>query len=775
MTISSESYVGDDNFPLNGVRILEVSTTRAARIAGQLLADLGADVVRTMDDSQAPAVPPDPGEVWWDRGKRLIPFNANEIRRAVSDADVLLIDYTPARIETAGLDAGGLRTLNPWLSHVWMPPYAAVGRWAELDEDPLLLDAVGGIAGRYPSEEDRPVAPVVATTSIVHGALGAGAAVAGLVGRNRTGLGHNAVVGGLHAAGAQMATMMIEGLDQQVFSPGRSVKSLPFWRMYQGADEQWFFLATLTPDLFFRALDALDRMDILVLPEVAGEFTNLLVEGAAVRAVEYELESLFATRPADHWVETFAAADVPCAPVRTRSEWAGSDIVAANHSMTSIEHDELGMVTMPDVPIGFSRSGVRAARVAVAVNNPGDNALWPRKDRTTCTETEAVNELPLHGLKVIDAATFLAAPLVAGLLADHGAEVVKVEPPNGDPYRTFALSFVAANQRKRGVALDLGTESGRAAWLDLACGADVLVENLRPGRLDKLGLGAETLRREHPGLVHCTVSAYGRADEYAMAPAFDPVFQAQSGMAAAQGGDGRPLAAAMPTHDTCTGVLGALGVLAALYERDTSGVGQQVWASLASTSIFLQGTELTTYAGRPESQRGGVDYPGPAEGHRYYQCLDGWVGIVAVSTARRTSVLSALGVTDLSEISSVLASRTADDTLTLLSGHGVPACKVLEQQGALGDPFLEQNGFSHVVAHPQFGRLRLVRRFTQWESGIGDESGRSADSGIAPGRSFVVGEDTREVLEELGYSHASIESVVGRRGTTREQADVSTL
>lgn len=754
MTSLSETDQETTGCPLSGVRVLEVSTTRAARIAGQLLSDLGADVVRIVDAHADPTIPPEPGEVWWDRGKRVVASGADTARDAAREADVLVVDHTPAGLTSSQLSAEDIQVLNPGLIHVWMPPYAAAGRWAELNEDPLLLDALGGIAGRYPCVEDRPVAPVIATTSLLHGALGAGAAVAGLVGRNRSGSGHTAVVSGLHAAGTQMATMMIEGVDQPVFSPGRSVRSLPFWRMYQASDGQWFFLATLTPDLFIRALDALDRMDILVLPEVGGEFTNLMVvDSPGVRVVEQELESLFATEHCSHWIGLFAAADVPCAPVRTRAEWAASDIVSANHGMTTIDHEVLGTVTIPDVPISFSRSRVRTPRAAV-VERQRTSELWPRRHPTTDAAPPS-GRRPLEGIRVIDAATFLAAPLVASLLADHGAEVLKIEPRNGDPYRAFTLSFISANQRKRGIALDLGTEPGRETLLDLVRGADVLVENLRPGRLDKLGVGPVVLQRERPELVQCTVSAYGRAGDYATAPGFDPVFQSLSGMAAAQGGDGQPLAAPMPAHDTCSGALGALGVLAALYERGTSGVGQQVWASLASAATFLQGGELTEYAGRPAPSLGGVDHPGPAEGHRFYSCSDGWVAVAAVGAQHKADLLRAFGISELTEIVPVLTAHTVVEALTRLDEHGVPACQVLEQQGALDDPFLQENRFSHVVTDPQFGRLRLVRTFVQW----GD------DDTVPPGRSFAVGEDTREVLAAMGYPESRIDVVLGRDST----------
>jgi len=110
---------------LNGIRVLEVSTTRAARIAGQLLADLGADVVRAVDVLPDPAIPANPGEVWWDRGKRLVPLGSEEIRNAIGGADVLFVDHTPTGLTASHLRVEDIQARNPGLSHVLMPPYAA--------------------------------------------------------------------------------------------------------------------------------------------------------------------------------------------------------------------------------------------------------------------------------------------------------------------------------------------------------------------------------------------------------------------------------------------------------------------------------------------------------------------------------------------------------------------------------------------------------------------------------------------------------------------------
>src|SRR5690606_2858866 len=357
-------------------------------------------------------------------------------------------------------------------------------------------------------------------------------------------------VGGLHAVAAQMTTMMMEGLDQQVFSPGTSGSGPPCWRPYRCADGRWFFLAALTPGLFFRALEALDRMDILVLPEVAGEFANILVEDRGGRVVAGELEELFEARPCGHWLDLLEKAGVPCAPVATRSEWIRSDPVVANAGTVVREPPALGPVTMPGSPIIFA--GVAGSPGAIpeverCEGPPGNMwAAGASADDPWKSAPDGHAGLPLAGIRVLDASTFLAAPFAASLLADFGADVVKVEPAAGDPYRAYPVSFIAVNQRKRGIALDLKKAEGAEVLRTLVRGADVLVENFRPSRLERVGLTPDSLHRENPGLVHCSVTAYGQDGSSADAPGFDPVFQSLSGMAAAQGGDGEPVISAMP-------------------------------------------------------------------------------------------------------------------------------------------------------------------------------------------------------------------------------------
>jgi crotonobetainyl-CoA:carnitine CoA-transferase CaiB-like acyl-CoA transferase len=753
--------------PLVGARILELTGGIAGGAAGMLLADLGAEVVRVVSPGE-PRRPWDPAQLCRDRGKLLATLDrskvgaATELRRLVDAADVVLTDVRPGELERGGLDAATLLHRDHRLVHAWLPPYAVRGRWSQLPDDPLLLAAIGGFADHHPAAEDRPVAPVVPTVAYVHGALGAAAIAAALVGREATGTGRALAVTGLHASAAILAPMMVQGLDvSEVFSPGKSLPGAPHYRMYQAADGRWLYLAALTPEFFFRALDALDRMDVLARPDVGGEFSNFLVPaiGAAVGA---QLEESFGTRPCEEWLTLFAEAGVPVAPVSSRTEWMASEIVAANRARLEFEHPELGAVTMPGIPVTLSSTPGAVRHLPGNDHVVPAKAVWRDVDERARSATPAIapSGLPLAGLRVVDLCTFLAGPFASAVLADHGADVIKVEPVTGDPYRVYTVSYVVVNQRKRAVALDLRHPDGRAALIDLVRHADVLIDNLRPASLDRLGLGEQVLANANPRLVRASVSAYGHGGPWADLPGFDPVMQALSGLATAQGGIGDPVPTTAPVHDVGTGSVAAFAILAALYARATTiGTGQRVTTSLAAVSTLLQSAELTTFAGRPPTSEGGADFPGPSAGHRYYRTSDGWLAVAATTPSQLLDLLHVVGDPDWAalddaelarRLGNALANRPVIEWVDELAARDVPACQVLERTGELDDPFLVDNVFSHVVREPVLGRLRVVRSYTDWLT-----ADRPPPASGAP-----VGRDTRAVLEEVGMAPEHIERIV---------------
>jgi crotonobetainyl-CoA:carnitine CoA-transferase CaiB-like acyl-CoA transferase len=210
----------------------------------------------------------------------------------------------------------------------------------------------------------------------------------------------------------------------------------------------------------------------------------------------------------------------------------------------------------------------------------------------------------LSGIKVVDLSRVLGGPYCTQILGDHGAEVIKVEPPSGDETRTWgppfvdgtASYFIGVNRNKRGIVLDLAGEDGQRALWGLLEGADVLVENFKTGTLEKWGLGSETLRERFPQLIHCRISGFGADGPLGGMPGYDAAIQAMSGLMSVNGAaDGGPARIGVPVVDLVTGLNAAIGILLALQERQRSGFGQFVETSLFDCALSVQHPHFANY------------------------------------------------------------------------------------------------------------------------------------------------------------------------------------
>lgn len=726
---------GSADGPLTGLRVLEISAGRAGRIAGMLLADLGADVVAVVPPGQSPQEPPQPADVCWGRGKRQLAASDADALALAGGADVMLVNVTPAEITKRALTSQHVRAVAPDVVHVWLPPYAETGEWCDLPDDPLFLAALTSLAVSLPADDTSPVAPVVSALSSIHGALGATAAVAAMVGKRRFGVAQPAVVTGLHAGGALMGTAFAEINDEPTFLPTRAIIPAPNWRPYKCADGKRVFLATLTPQLFLRALQALDRLDVMELPEVAGDFKSILDLRRGRNAVTKELEPVFAARSSENWLALFREARVPCALVQSREDWINGPVVTENDGRIVLDDAALGQVAMPNVPIVFAQT---PGRVRGLARQATPRSLgWRDSGSRPRPSSAGRSKLPLDGVRVLDMSSFFAAPLASALLADFGADVVRVEPPTGDPYREYPAAFLAVNQRKRGLALDLAEPASRPIVHAMLASMDVLVENMRPAARTRLDLTDTSAR--YPQLVHCSVSAFGRAERFADMPGFDPIMQSLSGLSTAQGGQGEPVTTSAGVNDAGTGALSALGLVAALYVRERTSRGQRIWTSLAAASLFLQAAEFTTWDGSPEPRQGGQLFRGPGDGHRYYECADGWIAAAATDSRGRTAMLAALDSGDFSAAAGVLRGLSVSMATARLAAAGIPACRVVPRDHPLRDPFPEANSYSHLVPVPQ-GMARVVNHYASWP----------AATVPRPARYFDPGDDSTAILREFG-------------------------
>ena len=208
---------------------------------------------------------------------------------------------------------------------------------------------------------------------------------------------------------------------------------------------------------------------------------------------------------------------------------------------------------------------------------------------------------PLKGIKVMDFTHARAGPQCTMMLGDLGADVIKIERPGGEIGRAWGpvfegerIDFMSVNRNKRGVVLDLASPDDLALAQTLIADADVLVQNLRPGVMSSFGLDAETLRTRHPSLIYCSINGFGPAGPLAMDPSYDNVIQAYSGLMSITGTDG-PVRSGLPLADLLTGVFAAFGILAALFERSRSGLGQHVQVSLLQSLINLMSFHGLTY------------------------------------------------------------------------------------------------------------------------------------------------------------------------------------
>lgn len=264
-----------------------------------------------------------------------------------------------------------------------------------------------------------------------------------------------------------------------------------------------------------------------------------------------------------------------------------------------------------------------------------------------------MSELPLHDLRVIDLSTVLAGPNCARYLADFGAQVIKVERPEGDSLRNIAwrdprdgegMWWKLVNRNKRTIALDLKDNADLAVLRSLVVDADVLVENFRPGTLERLGIGPDQLHEINPRLVITRVTGFGQTGPYADRPGFATIAEVMSGLSAISGmPDGQPLLPPIALTDEVTGVVAAFATMVALH----SGVGQVVDVSLLESLFQLMGPLITRYQLTGEQQQrlgSGLPYSVP---RGTYQCSDGkWIGLSASSDSVAARVLNVLGVAD---------------------------------------------------------------------------------------------------------------------------------
>ena len=384
---------------------------------------------------------------------------------------------------------------------------------------------------------------------------------------------------------------------------------------------------------------------------------------------------------------------------------------------------------------------------------------------------------PLAGVKVIELAHIMAGPVCGLMLADLGADVIKVEKiPGGDDSRRFlppdidgeSAAYMMMNRNKRGIALDLKTDSGKEILKKLLADADVVTENYRRDTMSKLGLGYEDLRKVNPGLIYCAISGFGRTGPYADRGGFDLIAQGMSGLMSFTGeGPGRPpCKVGAPVTDITAGILAALGVLSAYVHKLKTGEGQ-----IVDTSLFEAGI-VHTYWQSAIALATGIS-PGPMGSahplngpYQAFETSNGWITIGAANQRNWERLLDAMEAPEIAAdprfasntdrmahlkaledvLTPVFKTRTQAEWLERLEKAGVPAGPVMSVTEMFDDPHAQARDMIPTVDHSKLGPVRTLGLPIK----LSETPGKVASA--AP----VFGQHTADVLGEYGYSAEQI-------------------
>ncbi len=759
--MGSNGRTADPTQPmLSGITVIDLCGAHAGSVTTLLLAELGADVIKVEPPGGHRLRRAHPAAfATWNRSKRSIVLDLGDDRdlatlhALLTGADVLVHELPPSKAAAAGLAAGELAAAFPRLIVSAITGYAAYHPDAERGGDDLLVQARMGLTDLQPGWREGPLMLRLPAATWAATCLAATAVAARLYEREITGRGGRADTS-LQQGAAYTANLYWNRAERPspslLTGPTRNVQ----FGTYRCSDDNW--IAILNPG---------ERVNLAALREISELLAELGLTGA--RFGPRVLAAAVRRRPAAAWLQTLRAADVAVEQLGTFGGLLLHPEVVANGYRVEVDDPVWGHALQAAVPV---RTAPPAAPRSAAPRLGADQDLITTvrsvsKKTAVAAPTATAAQAgtgadggakPLAGIRVLDFGSFLAGPMAGMLLADLGADVIKVEPLRGERMRNWRDDFVvAANRGKRGLAVDMKKPAGRLVIDRLIATADVVHHNMRPSSARELGLDEASVRAIRPDLVFSHASAYGPDGERADWPGYDSVFQGMSGWTRELAGTGNePVASAVGTLDEQTAALSAFATVLALYHRRRTGIATATEVSLLATATFSTSETLLLPPGNTPAPypRLTADQTGLGPFHRLYRCQDGWIALVADDEAEQRAALAALAADGPADLEDRAAARPTAEILACLDEHAVPCERVREFYWFDFFDDAEHRAAGITVAYPQaeFGRLEQA-------GGYFSLDGTSA---IRPHRAPPsVGEHTAEILAELGYSPGDIRSL----------------
>jgi crotonobetainyl-CoA:carnitine CoA-transferase CaiB-like acyl-CoA transferase len=745
---------------LDGIRVIDCSEGIAGPVASLLLAEAGADVVK-VERPEGDPTRASPAFLTWNRSKRSVVLDLeseqdrSDLHRLLNRADVLIHGFGPTTAERYGLDDASLRASHPRLIGCSVLAWPAGHPSAEGAVDDLLVSARLGLCDEQQGHRDGPVFlrfPIGSWCATYLAAIGV---MARLIQRERGGAPGGPVHTSL-AQGALLTTMMHWARAESpgaMFSFGLPKELVP--SLFECGDGVWIHLmrcADTDSPLMRQGLASLGAAGVARANEAC---TGLTMPGFPNFGAN---RHLFLTRPSREWLDDFWTHDIPAQPAAPFGAILADEQARLNGYVTRLDDPERGTMVQAGTPFS-TQPPSRVISAAPHLGHHTDEVLGELPAAPVARPADRRSDpvrSPLEGLRVLDLGNFLAGPLSPMLMADLGADVVKVEATSGDQMRPIQRVFASCQRGKRGVALDLKSPDARPALEALVRWADVVHHNLRMPAARRLGIDYDTIRAINPEVVYCHTSSYGPTGERADWPGYDQLFQACAGWEVLGGGEGNdPMWFRFGFMDHLCAMASTVATLLAVLHRDRTGRGQQVTASLLGAGVLTNGETYLDEAGRA-APVALVDRRqlGTSPGRRLYRMADGWMALCARTDAELTEACTVIGASSPERLEAHLVGAPCDPTIEALRSAGISCEPVRLNQGEvfLDDPLGRSLDLVASYPHAEWGQLEQVGAL--WEFGDLEVTLQRAPPAL--------GQHTIEVLTEVGMDPSAVATLLDR-------------
>ena len=676
---------------LNGLRVLELGSGAAVGIAGMVLAENGAEVVK-VEPPRGDRDRGRPGFAVWHRAKKSVMLDLGDsgdrgrFLELAQAADGVIEAFRPSVAERLGVDYETLRGVNDRLVYAAITGFGETGPWRDLPGYEQIVAAKSGRMTTYDGVRPGPVFTPVPIASYGAGMLAAVGLMAGIWARGRSGRGQRVHTSLLHALSVYDMTSGHGNRTHLPPEPGRvyGIMRVPFMTA-PTKDGRFIQMCSRQPRHYRRWLAELGLEGLLDDPELANAPDLWPSEERLAEAIE-AIQAGMAEQTAAEWMDVFSAKDIGGDPFLAPREFLDHPQCTENGRRQEVDDPELGP-TVQIGPLGLysdtpSVVGLPAPRLgehtkevlsgwlsAPSPNGPADQAASPA-------------DLPLADVTILDVGYFYACPFAATLLAEAGARVIKVEPPTGDPgRRNWTTDYVKSQVGKESIVLDLKTPEGLDILYRLVDQADVFLHNFRPGTPERLGIDADTVMGRNPGLLYVYASCFGSNGPWAHKAGFHSSPNAIAGAGVVESGDQNP--PRNRTYGDPTAALAtAAAIMAGVLACRRNGRGQKLETTMLTATAYAVAEWGIQHSG-PQAP---VVDPGQHGYHAYqrlYETNDGWL-VLDVHTSGEHRALAAVVGADLPEtptpetaarLERAFRGDTAEAWEARLLAAGVPAAQ----------------------------------------------------------------------------------------------------